>query len=80
MIRSGGTEAGARRRGLHVSGVFELKRNHHKTGIVYDKYTDNTKDPQRGKISRACFEALAWGAGKSLQDMITEGIAMGNWR
>jgi len=80
MIRNGGTEAGARRKGQHISGVFELKRSHHKTGIVYDKYTNNTRDPKRKRTSRACFEAMAWCAGKSLQDMITEGIAMGNWQ
>lgn len=80
MIRNGGTEAGARRKGQHISGVFELKRSHHKTGIVYDKYTNNTREPRRAKVSQACYEAIRWGEGKSLQDMIDEGIAMENWQ
>tara|TARA_R110000851_G_scaffold2950_1_gene11995 strand:+ start:289 stop:537 length:249 start_codon:yes stop_codon:yes gene_type:complete len=81
MIRHGGTEAGARRRGLHIVGVFGQDRSHHKQGgIINDAYTKDSKTHHRRlKTSRACYDAVKWGEGKSLQDMIDDGLERGSW-
>ena len=81
MIRHGGTEAGARRRGLHIVGVFGEDRSHHKqSGIINDAYTKDSKTHhRRAKTSRACYDAVKWGEGKTLQDIIDDGLERGSW-
>lgn len=82
MIRHGGTEAGARRRGVHIAGVFGKDRNHqNKSGTVFDAYTKGSDaHHRRAKTSRACYDAIHWCQGKSLQDMIDDGLERGSWQ
>jgi hypothetical protein len=81
MIRHGGTEGGARRRGLHITGVFgHARADQKKGGIVQDAYVrDGKGERKRGKVGRACYDAIKCGEGKSLQDIIDNGLEKGSW-
>ena len=81
MIRSGDTNAEGHRRGKHVSGVFGMARNPNHFGAVNDSYTRSNDQPvQRGRTTRSWAEAIKWAENRTLQEMIRDGIAMGNWQ
>jgi len=79
MINRGGTEAGARRKGLHITGIWEpvkQRDNTNRFAYVNDSYTrDNDQPMRRAKTSRACAEQSAAIAGKHHLDIMREGLA-----
>lgn len=75
MIRSGHTNKDGHRRGKHVSGAFGVAKAIDTGAAVNDSYTrDNDQPVNRGRTTRAWAEAIRWAKGKSLQDMIDEGV------
>ena len=75
MIRSGHTNKEGHRRGKHVSGAFGVFRPVDTGNAVNDSYTRTNEQPvNRGRTTRAWAEAIRWGEGKTLQQMIDEGI------
>lgn len=55
--------------------------SHHKKSSVEDAYTKDSTSPHiRPKTSLPCYEAISWGKGKSLQDIINCGLKKGVWQ
>ncbi len=81
-LSHGHTDRDGRRTGKHTEPIRMADSNGqmaYKTTSVNDAYTrDNEQPENRGRPTRAAMLAVSWSKGRSIQELIADGLE--NWQ